>query len=65
MAAVLAASGCRDEQTLMAPPDPEPAGAVVADVAGVAMADSTTETETCETIEVEVDDDGKTKTVYL
>ena len=66
LAAVLAVSGCRDEQAaLMAPLDPEPAGAVVADVAGVAVADSTTETETCETIEVEVDDDGKTKTVYL
>ena len=65
LAAVLAASGCQDEQALMAPPDPEPAGVAAADVAGVAVADSTTETEACETIEVEVDGDGKTKTVYL
>ena len=65
LAVVLAASGCRDEQTLMAPGDPESAGAAAADVSGVAVADSTTATEACETIEVKVEVNGETKTVYL
>lgn len=68
LAAVLAVSGCRDEQAaLTAPPDPEAAGAAGADEAGpaVAVADSTTEAEECDLIEVEVVVDGETRTVYL
>ena len=68
LVAALSVSGCRDEQTaLMAPPDPVPAGASGADQAGpaVAAADSTTEAEECDLIEVEIEVDGETKTVYL
>lgn len=68
LAAVLAVSGCRDEQAaLTAPPDPEAAGAAGADEAGpaVAVADSATATEECDLIRVEVEVDGETRTVYL
>lgn len=66
LAAALAVSGCQDEQTaLMAPPDSVPAGASGADQAGPAVADSTTEAEECDLIEVVVVVDGETRTVYL
>ena len=71
LAAVVAVSGCRDEQAaLTAPPDPEPAGApgtAGADQAGpaVAAADSATEAGECDPIRVEIKVEGGTETVYL
>ncbi len=67
LAALLAVSGCRDEQALMAPADLEPAGAAGADRAepAVAVADSTAQPEECDLIEVEFKVDGETNTVYL
>lgn len=66
LAVALAVSGCRDEQTaLMTPPDPVPADASGADQAGPAVADSTTSEDECDLVEVEIEVEGETRTVYL